>query len=150
MALDDETHVVIHVVELLAIVYRLVAVIDGASTFAKMPVLSTVREGGDAGSYAIAEGKSRRGEGVDGQVLGVAGMVPAVEGEDGVCESDEEREGDERWDDEGLYFELAWFSIVQSKQHRPAGSSCDGLLEARTLRTPFLSPMMPGFVCSLL
>lgn len=102
MALDHEAHVVVHVVELLAPVYRLVAVVDGAGTVAKVPVFAPVRYRGEAGGDAVAEGESRRGEGVDGEVLGVAGVVAAVEREDGVGEGDEEGEGDERRDDEGL------------------------------------------------
>lgn len=109
MALDHEAHVVVHVVELLAPVYRLVAVVDGAGTVAKVPVFAPIRYCGEAGGDAVAEGEGRRGERVDREVLRVAGVVAAVEGDDGVGKGDEEGEGDERRDDEGLRF--VWVSL---------------------------------------
>lgn len=102
MALDDEAHVIVHIVEFLGTVQRLVTVIDGARTFAEVPVLSAVRHGDETVGYSFADGEGCRGDGVDGEVLGVSSAVSAEEGEDGVRKDEKESEGDERRDDECL------------------------------------------------
>lgn len=84
--LHDEAHVVVDVAQLLAVIDLLVRVIDGPGRGAELPVLVAVGVSGYAGDDAVAEGEGARGDGVDGEVLAVAGSVAAPGGEEEVGE----------------------------------------------------------------
>lgn len=134
VALYRTAHTIIDVAELLPIVNIFVSVIDVNGAGYEVAVLAAVGKGGETGGQAIAQGPGSRGEGVDGEVLGVTGAVPAPGREQDVCAGEEEEEGDDGGDNERLEV----LSAVSADLGR-CGQV--GRLTCSTLREEALPPM---------
>ena len=70
-----------------------------------MLVLAAVGEAGYAGDNAITQADGARGDGVERQILPIAGSVASPGGEEEVCDEKEEEEGDYGGNGERLHRE---------------------------------------------